>query len=630
MNAMHPYSVAPERAFWSRSVSRKWNPSSLISDERRIRLDDKVVSAGSCFASNIVPYLAGANIEYVRTETVHPAFAEIYRERYGYTSFSAAYGNIYTARQLLQLLWRARGDFKPIEDRWPSNDGLIDPFRPGLPYRPQTDEEFDALTKQHLQRTLGAFEQATVFVFTLGLTEAWVSKLDGAVFPACPGTIAGEFDHTKHEFYNFNTEEVANDLKEFCELFRRINPNARILLTVSPVPLVATATNEHVLTASTYSKSVLRAAAQQVCQISPNAFYFPSYELITGPQAPDDFFEPDKRNVSKRGIETVMQSLLGEKMTPASTQSRLKNVQAALSSLVAVQECEEGALDAAAHSEAEIAIPHAALSAPEPEFSSDTASKIVFLHIPKTAGQALRQYLENSFPKSLMFPGYIDADLLTRSKSELDRYQIYSGHFSPALLDSLTGTIFKFSILREPSDRIVSLYRYLRAEGMKKSKVELALPSNSLHKAAVEQPIDVFLQANDCDGVTRQLILSGCYNFYAYYFGARFQTARALTDSDDQSYTYKLASNLVETAVSNIERDGIKLYYFDSLDRLVTDLGNLPKARASQLNAINTNPGGSIDRNEFIEATASNPSRARELLHMYAEFDRKIFDYFHP
>src|SRR5689334_16646909 len=41
---------------------------------------------------------------------------------------------------------------------------------------------------------------------------------------------------------------------------RELNAKVKLILTVSPVPLVATATHEHVLLASTFSKSVLRTA----------------------------------------------------------------------------------------------------------------------------------------------------------------------------------------------------------------------------------------------------------------------------------------------------------------------------------------------------------------------------------
>ena len=148
--------------------------------------------------------------------------------------------------------------------RWPTATGVVDPFRPGLRYHARSEREFDLLTAAHLRAVRAVFEQATVFIFTLGLTEAWCSTADGAVYPACPGTVAGEFDPQRHRLINFRVDEVIADLGAVIELARTINPTLRWVLTVSPVPLVATATGRHVLTASTYSKAVLRVAADDM------------------------------------------------------------------------------------------------------------------------------------------------------------------------------------------------------------------------------------------------------------------------------------------------------------------------------------------------------------------------------
>ena len=193
---------------------------------------------------------------------------------------------------------------------WEIDGECIDPFRPGLRYRARSRTEFDLLTRQHLDCVRQAFEEATVLVFTPGLTEAWVSRADGAVFPACPGTVAGEFDASRHAFHNMSISEVIDDLNEFIREVRKLNKLLRIILTVSPVPLVATATGGHVLPATIYSKSVLRVAVDEAARANEDVTYFPAYEIVTGPQAPWDFFEPDRRNVSKAAIETVMDALL--------------------------------------------------------------------------------------------------------------------------------------------------------------------------------------------------------------------------------------------------------------------------------------------------------------------------------
>ncbi len=342
----NPYRTAPSRSFWSRSVAGDWQPADLVAGEGPlIRKGDTVASAGSCFAANIVPYLQRAGFNYLRTEARNPAFAHVEPERLGYDNFSAAYGNIYTARQLLQLIQRCLGTFRPAEDRWQLSETIVDPFRPGLRYPAASHREFDLLTAQHLRRTLGALCGARVFIFTLGLTETWVSRIDGAVFPACPGTVAGSFDPERHEFKNFAVGEVVADLDQFFLLLRELNPELRMILTVSPVPLVATATGQHVLTASTYSKSVLRVAASEISARHADVIYFPAYEIVTGPQAPKHFFDFNRRNVTTEAIDAVMEAFLArceiDGAAAIAAGDAVPEASSAFSAALAEAECEE-------------------------------------------------------------------------------------------------------------------------------------------------------------------------------------------------------------------------------------------------------------------------------------------------
>jgi hypothetical protein len=347
----NPYHFAPTRALWSRAISRGWHPADVINGSAPlIRHGEAVVSAGSCFASNIVPYLEEAGMTYLRTETPHPAFEEEGTEALGYGRFSAAYGNIYTVRQLRQLLQRGLGLFSPKEDRWHIDGAVIDPFRPGLRYPARSDVEFDAIRVQHLARVREAFSRADVFVFTLGLTEAWVSRVDGAVFPACPGTVAGNYDPACHAFVNFSVSEVVDDFDRFIKLIRQINQSVRFIITVSPVPLVATASENHVLSATIYSKSVLRVAAEEICLKNNDVSYFPAYEIVTGPQAPDTFFEHDRRSVSTEAIRVVMSTLLSRCLISTNIQYSALNHKVpvttpSLSRNIVEAECEEAMSD---------------------------------------------------------------------------------------------------------------------------------------------------------------------------------------------------------------------------------------------------------------------------------------------
>lgn len=307
----HPYKALPDKAFWRRSVAM---PAATDVDpvgvfDTRIDRRTKVATAGSCFAQHIARYLKTSGFKYYVAEPGHPILPESARTANNYGLYSARYGNIYTTRQLLQLFQRAFGKFTPEEDVWQeADDVFLDPFRPSAqPGGFISEAEMRADRAQHLTAVRMMFKKLDVFVFTLGLTECWRSISDGAVFPICPGVEGGSFDPSRHEFYNQSVDDVVADMEAFIDGLAKVNPAARIILTVSPVPLMATADpGAHVLAATSYSKSVLRVAAETLRQRFAHVDYFPSYEIITGAFNRGGYFAEDLRNVLEDGVSHVM------------------------------------------------------------------------------------------------------------------------------------------------------------------------------------------------------------------------------------------------------------------------------------------------------------------------------------
>lgn len=311
----HPYKSLPDKAFWKRSVA---SPAPADVDPvgvfaLRIQPNTKVATAGSCFAQHIARHLRNSGFQYYVAEQGHPIIPIAIREKHQYGTFSARYGNIYTARQLLQLFRRAYGEFQPVEDAWVEADGtVLDPFRPTVqPGGFISIAEMQADRTQHLAAVRSMFENLDVFVFTLGLTECWKSLADGAVFPLCPGVDGGQFDPERHFFHNQDVAEVTSDMIEFIERLKRVNPKAEVVLTVSPVPLMATASpGAHVLNATSYSKSVLRVAAEALINKFSHVHYFPSYEIITASFSRGQYFANDLRSVREEGVSHVMRLFL--------------------------------------------------------------------------------------------------------------------------------------------------------------------------------------------------------------------------------------------------------------------------------------------------------------------------------
>lgn len=353
----NPYANLPDRSFWRRAVAQvdvaQVDP---VGDYRlRIATDTKVATAGSCFAQHIARHLSKSGFDYYVPEAGHPILPDAVRAAQNYGLYSCRYGNIYTARQLCQLVDRAYGDFKPGEDVWEKSPGeFVDPFRPTVqPGGFASEAELRLDRAQHLAAVRRMLESLDVFIFTLGLTEAWRSRADGAVFPLCPGVEGGTFDPGQHEFYNQPVEDVIADLTRFRDRLESLNPRAQIILTVSPVPLVATAEpGQHVLAATTYSKSVLRVAAETMRRRFGNVHYFPAYEVITGAYNRGAYFADDLRNVREEGVAHVMRLFMKHSSDmSAATDARAALAPTAdrhreLSEHVVEVECDEIALDA--------------------------------------------------------------------------------------------------------------------------------------------------------------------------------------------------------------------------------------------------------------------------------------------
>ena len=310
----HPYKQLPDHCFWRQSIERR--PAGAVDPvvRAKFKIDQsaRIATAGSCFAQHIARHLQKNGFNYFVAETAHPLVPRDLAEMYSYGMFSARYGNIYTSTQLLQLLKRAYGLFSPSEDVWVRADGrLIDPFRPQIqPEGFASHGEYAADRRQHFAAIRRMVEEMDVFVFTLGLTEGWVSAADGAAFPLCPGVAGGEFDPHRHAFRNLRVAEITADMREAFDFIRRRNPTVRFIVTVSPVPLVATAEDRSVLVSTTYSKSALRVVCEELAADHDDVAYFPSYEIVTGNYSRGSYFADDLRSVTDDGVAHVMRLFL--------------------------------------------------------------------------------------------------------------------------------------------------------------------------------------------------------------------------------------------------------------------------------------------------------------------------------
>jgi hypothetical protein len=306
----NPYRGLPDHQFWRRSVEQVAPPDldPVLAAPFRIAPTDKVATAGSCFAQHIARTLVAHGFHYLVTEQAPDLPPEAQQARH-YGMFSARFGNVYTARQLRQLLEMALGVApSPQGLVWPREDGRwVDGLRPYI--EPDGfDDEAQALAsrQQMLACTSDMFQGCDVLVFTLGLTEAWHRTADGVVLPLAPGVASWFAPMDEFAFVNFSHEQVLADMRAFLWLLKSVNPKVRVVLTVSPVPLVATYEQRSVMASTAYSKAVLRTVAQELVNEFAWVAYFASYEVITAAPNAGKYFAADWRNVTPEGVAHVM------------------------------------------------------------------------------------------------------------------------------------------------------------------------------------------------------------------------------------------------------------------------------------------------------------------------------------
>lgn len=310
-----PYRGRPGRTFWKTSIAGRnvADLQEIYTKKFEIDRTSSVATAGSCFAQHISRYLRAAGYNVVDAEPGPQNVDPELLHEHGYGVYSARYGNIYFVRQLLQLAQEAFSGWAPAEVAWRRGDRWYDALRPSVePDGLASSEQVAQQRAEHLVAVRSVLTKSDVLVFTMGLTEGWEHIETGTVYPTAPGTIAGDYDPNRYRFHNFDVSEIVSDFKEFRTLVHGVNPGIKFLLTVSPVPLAATATDTNVLVATAYSKAVLRAAAGVLSSEFDDIDYFPSYEIVTSHAPGNEPFDATGRNVRPETVEQVMSYFLSE------------------------------------------------------------------------------------------------------------------------------------------------------------------------------------------------------------------------------------------------------------------------------------------------------------------------------
>ena len=252
-------------------VTQGWEPA-----ERIVTPDTRITAFGSCFAANISNWLAARNYNILTRDEGSNAYV---------VKCGEGMVNSFVIRQ--QFEWAFEGK-KFEQDLWHGYSAESYGY----------DEEIR-------RQTHDIFSKTDLFILTFGLSEVWYDEVTGGVFWRSIPQDA--YDPTRHKFRVTTVEENRENIRAIYDLIRTHRPDAKIICTLSPVPLIATFRPVSCISANSVSKAVLRVAIDELMRELGDEgvlHYWPSYEIVT-----DVFHSPfkqDRRHLPRAVLDFIM------------------------------------------------------------------------------------------------------------------------------------------------------------------------------------------------------------------------------------------------------------------------------------------------------------------------------------
>jgi hypothetical protein len=261
-----------------------------FNSEKIVDKSTKIATIGSCFAERLKDWLIGNN----------------------YNVQDGDWNKVYNPRNIKQIIQLALepDTFSCYEEFWVFDGDYRHPYIKGraqpypLPNNPK--QARDAMKLLHASYT-SIFKDIEVLIITLGQTEYWAHKSQPKVpFYAAPFVGIKEGD-SNHICGDLTLEEIKFELNEIVRLLTKYNPKIKILFSISPIPLVATVSNDlSAYISAGFSKSKLHSSTLEFIQNKSNLYYMPSFEMVNS--HPYTSFEEDGRHVPQHIADIIMET----------------------------------------------------------------------------------------------------------------------------------------------------------------------------------------------------------------------------------------------------------------------------------------------------------------------------------
>ncbi len=263
-----------DAAHWDRKTDRFTGGGVDLTHRPKFVLpgDSKIFCIGSCFARSVEEFFILKGFDVLSKRASCPIEE--------WPSRPNGYLNKFTTHAMTQdLEWLVHSPLDFQETFCEDKGGWLDlQLAPGMVVVPleRCLERRQYVTEQYFPR----IANADLVVLTLGLNEVWRDDDLGVWLNVAPSYHKVKTSK-RYSFHSTDVLENIAQLERFRDIVKGFNPNVRMLVTVSPVPMSTTFSGKDIGVANTLSKAVLRVAAESFCRRHDDVDYFPSFEMVT-------------------------------------------------------------------------------------------------------------------------------------------------------------------------------------------------------------------------------------------------------------------------------------------------------------------------------------------------------------
>lgn len=254
---------------------------------------DKLISIGSCFSENI-----GLKFrDYKFNININP--------------FGQQYNPYSIAKAIHRLL-----EAKPYEaSELVHHDELYHSFDHHGSFSKSTVDDTLQYINGNLQQASADLKNATLLFLTFGTSHVFTLKENGAYVSNCH-----KLSGTYFERKVLKPHEIVSALRNAIDALLAVNPNIKIVATVSPVRYFAFGHYEN-----SVSKAHLFTAIHELQEIYSGIYYFPAYELVMDDLRDYRFFAEDMLHPNYQATNYVW-DVLSNTMLDKKTAGLMKEI----------------------------------------------------------------------------------------------------------------------------------------------------------------------------------------------------------------------------------------------------------------------------------------------------------------